>query len=49
MTPLYWTARICLQDQGLFTLRNSNSTNTDITQVWQGKELQSGKYLPEII
>lgn len=49
MTPLYRTVKICLQGQGLLTIRNSNSSNKEITQAWQGKELQSAKYLPEII
>lgn len=49
MTPLYWTAKISLQGQGLLTIRNSNSSNKEITQAWQGKELHSAKYLPKII
>lgn len=32
MTPLYWSAKIQLQGQGLFRIGNSNSNNKEINQ-----------------
>lgn len=37
MTPLYWTAKICLQGQGLFTIRTVTAVIKKLLKLGKGK------------